>query len=807
MCNRDRVWAVIVIVLSLATPALAWEIPLSLDEYWGQGGLRREYWQQVSGVRRVTGGVPLLPGQATDVSQLRLMIRDAGGQVTPVPAQFRVLARWWRLDKSIRWVLVDFGVTVPVTEMRRFFLTTGTEPAPAPEQPVTVRETKDLIAVTTGPARFVVNRKRFAFLDHAYIDENGDNEFADDEDLLATTPDHGTVLEDTYGERYYGSEDTRSVEVVEAGPMRVCVRARGMHRARGGKGFSRGMYSYDYLMHFYAGGTDVYVDLVIGNNPPKSTGSPTFEDASLLMKLAGGATGFRLYGAAPLDGTFEGQESICLYQDSNGAETWEQACGHYGPKSVSFRGYRITKRSADGEAVIGRGDRARGLAHLFNDRGGLIVHTRDFWQGFPKGVEVSADGTVRVGLFPRECAAVHFLEDASAKGHEIALHFYRLKREPLYPTDGAKRPWPHYVADCWDYRLSPRPPLEHIAAAGALNDLGPFSVPVYGFFDYPLEVMNRKLFMTERYWGNGYGWQMYGSRWYAHGGHSSRGARQPIRDDYYLYRWYVTGGRGWLVAGDARSRHFRDVRCYRIEDQDPFGFKSWDKFRKANRSEDWTNRPQPDDGEIKKYTQGIWRRSTWWLPNPAHMTLDLIYDRYLLFGDHRAFENMRVVAGHGGNYAAYSKPVVHRATGWSWRALERYWELTGDKDAEACLMDTLKNYEGMIGKEIPLPKGGGGVNWWFTQVFSRAVAMTALHTGDKRALDLCKTLASQVEPKQGKYFCTLFAVLYHLTGEAKYKRTVLGEGDGQSLLTVSTWGDFPASAHWLLHQPPRVKKR
>jgi len=805
-----RGWLLGIAVLGLLVgPAPAWEIPLTVREEWGQGGMRR-----------VTGGVPLLVGQAKEASNLRLAVRDKDGRLKAIPAQFRVLARWWRpsvnsgrpepvegrADNSIRWVLVDFATNIGTFQAKTFTLTTGTEPAPAPASPIRVEETDEAVTVTTGPARFVINRKRFAFLDHAFIDANSDGAFAADEDLLATTPDEGTVLEDTFGERYYSSEGTKSVEVVERGPMRVCVRARGMHRARGGKGYSHGMYAYDVFLHFYAGSTNVSVDPIIGNNPPKSTGSPTFEDASLMMKLRGGATGYRLYGAAPLDGGLKTGESVCLYQDSNGAETWQRCKGHYGPQTVAFRGYRITKRVGDKETVITRGDQARGIAHLFNGKAGVIVHTKSFWQQFPKAVEVSADGTLRLGLFPRESIVPHYLEDACAKGHEVLLHFYSRARKTVYAADGARRTWPHVVADLWDYPVYPRPTLTHIAATGALTDVGPASIPVRGYEDYALEVNARRLFMTDRYRGNGYGWQMYGSRWLSHGGHSSRGARQPMRDDNYLYRWYWTGGRNWRVVGNNRSRHFRDVRCYRIEDQDPFGFKSWKTFSQANRSEDWTHRPQPTDDEIKKYSQGLWSRSTWWLPNPAHMTLDLLYDRYLLFGDIRAFENMKVVAGHGGNYAAYGKPYVHRATGWSWRALERYWELTGDKDAEQCLMDTLKNYEPLIGK-TPLVSGtAGNVNWWFTQVFSRAVAMTALHTGEKRALDLCKTLAvGKAEAGQARYFCTLFAVLYHLTGEAKYKKAVLGEGTGDSLLTVATSGDFPATAHWLLNQPPKAR--
>ena len=798
----------------------AFEIPLAVEEQWGQGG-----------PRYVTCGVPLLPGQAKDVKDLRLVVTGADGKRVAVPAQFRVLARWWRADNSIRWVLVDVATDVGGSQTKTFLLTTKTPDVSETSDvsPLSVRQTDDAITVTTGPAQFVIDRRRFTFLKHARLDANKDGAFTDDEDLLATDSGHGTVIEDTFGETYTGGAGTASVDVIEAGPVRVRVRARGVHRAAEGRGFSKGMYQFDVFLDFYAGSTDVKADVVLANNFTTSHGAPTFEDASLLMKLAGGATGFRLYGEAPLDGRLGAGESYLMLQDSNGAETWRVAQGHFGPSTSSFRGYRVLGRHKPGftvervrpaayeyvqlkedkeatvtEEIVTQGGQARGLAHFYNDRGGLIVHTQRFWEQFPKGVEVFADGTLRLALFPREYKAPHYFEDASGKGHVAILHFYDRKQKNRYAADGAKRTWPHVFADCWDYPVFLRPPMAHMAACGALTDVGPFTPPTRGFQSWPMEIHYRRMLMTDRYWGNGFGWQVFGSRWQAHGGHSSRGARQPIKEDAWLYKWYVTGHREWLVYGENRSRHFRDVRCYRIEGQDPFGFKSWDAFRKVNRSEDWTGRPQPKDEETSKYSQGAWRRSTWWLPNPAHMTLDLLYDRSLLFGDQRALENMRIIAGHGGNFSGYYRPYVHRQTGWSWRALERYWELTGDAGAEQCLMDTLKNYEPLIGK-TPLVCGKGTkVNWWFTQVFSRAVAMTALHTRDKRAIDLCKTLAVGKESRAG-YYCTLFAVLYHLTGEATYKQAVLDSTKGgDTLLTVNTNGDFPATAHWLLNQPPNA---
>jgi hypothetical protein len=787
-----------ILFLSLS-PAAAWEVPLEVEENWGQGGFRH-----------VSGGVPLLQGQAKEVSDLRLAVRTADG-LTPVPAQFRVLARWWRADNSIRWVLVDFQTTMGGTQAKTFVLTDAKLGAPAPKPPCVAAETDDEITVTTGPAKFVIHKKQFAFLRHAYLDENGDGTFTDDEDLLETSADLGLVIEGTLGETYYGSEDPWYVQILEAGPVRVRVRARGTLRGRAGKGYSRGMADYDVFLNFYAGSTDVYADVVLDNCPKESRGSPAFEDASLWLKMAGGATRYRVYGATRLDGGFGGEDSLCLYQDSNGAETWQRCTGSPSKTQiVRFRGYKLWKRSgrklAEGQGVdddkdvyagsaeVAHGDQARGLVQLMNNRGGIVIHTKDFWQQFPKAVEIFKDGRVRLGLFPREFRLPHFLEDTTGKGHEIILQFYSRKMKNTYARDRGRHTWAHVFADCWDYRVFPRPSLEHIAATGALTDLGPMTVPEQLFPGYPIEVTKRRLFMTDRYHGNGYGWQVWGERWLSMGGHSRHGARQPIKEDNYLYKWYVTGDKGWLEVGDDRSRLFRDVRTHRVNNQDPFGFDSWGTFRKHTNSEDWTERPKPDNAEIKKYAQGKWGRPRWELPNPAHMTHDLLYDRSLLFGDQRAAEGMRMIAGHG-IYSTH-RAYVHRASGWSWRATERYWERTGNKDAEALLKRIIAKQSELIGKNPKAP------NSWFYQIYSRACAMTALHLRDRKTLELCKTLAKgkQANPR---YDCTLWAVLYHLTGEKNYKTELLGKDNGRGLLKAGTNGDFPATAHWLVNQPPK----
>ncbi|HOX05487.1 MAG TPA: hypothetical protein PK280_03715 [Planctomycetota bacterium] len=771
--------------LLAVSAASAWEIPLTVDN------------PARSGVPPyISGGVPLLAGQAKEATDLTLAVKGPDGKLAAIPAQFRVLARWWRGDNSIRWVLVDFPSSAVPGEKKVVYLTDAKLEAAAPKQTVKVEDKGETLVVSTGVAVFTVNKAKFNFLQSAVVDG---------EELLEGSPDLGTVIEDNLGGKYYASEGTKAVEVLEAGPVRVQIRARGQHKARDGKGYSRGYYGYDVFMNFYAGSSEVGADVILTNNFAKSIGEPLMKDASLVLKLAGGAQGCRLYGAAPKDLPLAAGESAAIYQDSNGAETWENCTGGIG-KVTRFRGYRLLKRAGGKEDVVTQGDQARGTAHLYNDKGGVVLLMRNFWQQFPKTVETGADGTLRLGMFPRECASPHYLDDCAGKGHEIVLHFYA-KGKSRYAADDAGRTWPHVLADAWDVPALPRPEIEHIAATGALTDLGPFVVPTRGFEDYDVGINIRRMLMSDKYYGNCIGWQVYGERWLSWGGHSTHGARQPIKEDDYLWRWYVTGGGGWLDAGINRARLFRDVRAYRIDDVDALSFKSWAEFKVANTSEsrEWTSRPIPKDEELAKYQAGIEWHARWEFPNPEHCTLDLLYDRYLLFGDQRAYENMRVVAGHGGYFAIAHAPAIHRNTGWSWRALERYWELTGDKRAKELLDQCIAAYSPLIGQTNLWFQAKEYQHEWFTMIFTRAAAMTALHTGDPKALDICRALASDKDGK-ADYFSTILAVLWHLTGEEKYKDPVLKKtNDGRKLLVVHDNDGFLPSAAWLLKQPAKGK--
>ena len=811
ICHRTVVSALVCSATLFSTAAEPLSLKLTVKETTGSGG-----------TCFVTTGVPLLPGQAGDGKRLRVL-DDKGRDVL---AQFRPLARWWRGDGSLRWVLVDFPAKLRAYQTKTFLLEADrTDPY---ESPLAVKEDDDRITIVTGPAEFVINRKAFNLFDRVRIDRNGDGKFAADEECVSPGHCAGSVVEDTYGRLYTAAAGTRDVRVEESGAVRVCVVAKGAHRAPDGKGYSRGMYRYDTRLHFYANSSAVRVDHVLNNCFPEPIGTPTFEDHSLLLKLnfkgevshnpemkdKGAFVMYAAYGVGPRqDGLEEGQ-SLCMVQDSNGAETWREAPGYTGVKSadlVSFRGYRIYQKEKGKETVVDAGDNARGVMEFHGERFGLVIVPRHFWQQFPKALEVGYDGTARIGIFPREYKAPHWLQDAAGGGLECWLYFYgrQLKggARPQFPRDGQTRsqwwqllrdrPWPHVVADTLlPVRVALCPP-EQYAACGALSDSGPYA-PIAGGTPYPLEITERRFFTSEYLKGNGYGWQVFGTRWEECAGHSPWNY-EPIGSSDYLFRYIHTRHPSWLEAGRRRNMQFRNIRAYKVDDDNRFRFSSWEEARANMECEGWCSRAKslPQDPEAKKYQQGLWKRSSWELPNPAHNNLDELYDLYCLFGDTRALEGMRSVAGVGGAYAAFRGMHIHRATGWCLRSLLRYYELTGDEQALPVVSRAVDNCWKMVAE-----KGYRHVprieykNTWFYNVFGRAVILAYQTTGDERMRDLAIGMTQGRASKSSHPALNSFA--YDQTGQTKYLSEVPEK-------YIKVGGYFPAcdAYRWMKPRPDK----
>jgi hypothetical protein len=103
----------------------------------------------------VSSGVCFKPGEVKDLARLALI--DADGQ--PVPAQFSPLVKLE--DGSFQWVLVDFQSSVAAGARATFTVKEGTPKAPA--QPVVVKEAGGVYTVANGQIEFVVDTARPEF--------------------------------------------------------------------------------------------------------------------------------------------------------------------------------------------------------------------------------------------------------------------------------------------------------------------------------------------------------------------------------------------------------------------------------------------------------------------------------------------------------------------------------------------------------------------------------------------------------------------------------------------------------------------
>ena len=75
-----------------------------------------------------------------------------------------------------------------------------------------------------------------------------------------------------------------------------------------------------------------------------------------------------------------------IYQDSSGGPNWDSA-NHVDKDmkvSTSFRGYRVFQ----GSERVRDGHRAAGWLRAGSGAGAVAVSVRDFWQNFPKALEL-----------------------------------------------------------------------------------------------------------------------------------------------------------------------------------------------------------------------------------------------------------------------------------------------------------------------------------------------------------------------------------------------------------------------------------
>ena len=475
---------------SAARPARALDVDLTVRE---SAGVPRN--GEVA-----TTGVPLPMGALSS---------PQAAAISGVDAQFQSLATW--ADGSVKWLLVSFPVTLSAWETGTYQLIDGGGDAAGGE--LTVSEASGVVTVDTGPLKFTLKEAGFNLFDEVWLDTSGDGSFTSDERMVSSRTTNGSLVEDTSGNTYssvQGPNVTLTVE--EAGPLRAVVHFVGRHSgaagdfldfegrvfATRGRSDVRVQYSQKNMTPTgtYAGGNQPLCRWLAGEGSQGGAiNSAHFEDLSLVTRVdLTGTAAYALEGN-PGRGVSTGTltADAMLYQDSSGGPYW------YVTGGTTIGGYELRH----GSSVVDTGTQAEGFADINDGTRGLAVGIRHFWENFPNKVEVSPDGTVTVGVMPREFADPYEHRPGERKTHDTLFYFHAGNASSAGVSD---------VAAAFQSPLRAMASARHYADTGVFEDMVPYDPA--SFNDYEVHnAVGAEGFLHIRDQADFYGWQDFGDAW------------------------------------------------------------------------------------------------------------------------------------------------------------------------------------------------------------------------------------------------------------------------------------------------------
>lgn len=399
----------------------------------------------------VTLGVPFARGELQPASSVRIV----GPAGNAADAQFRAMALWD--DGSVRWLKCDFQASVNANSSVQYDLQTGT--AHTPDTELTVSETANEIIVTTGPLRFVVSKTNFNLFEQVWLDLNGDRQYTLDEEILS--PGSPGAIVTANGRDYLASvQPPEQIEIEEQGPMKVVIKSSGRHY--NGSDY---LLKYETRIYAYAGQPFVKLWHVYANGQSVGTlggsADPAFSAEfdryalELQLNLSGAKT-------ARLGGD-DGEEFSAVLAGGNDIRLLQ-----HDRDDVNVP---LAFDILQGNATLSSGARAEGWGDLSDDKWGLLISSRYFWQKYPKGVFFADNGRVAFEPAPTP----EYFWPAMGSGDEVLLYFHpaseatqaqqkamSLSKHPLFPrttprqyvrshafyalSEGFPSRWPRYAA-------------------------------------------------------------------------------------------------------------------------------------------------------------------------------------------------------------------------------------------------------------------------------------------------------------------------------------------------------------------------
>jgi YetA-like protein len=508
----------------------------------------------------VSFGVMLPRGKLTGPGLCRLQT-PAGESL---PGQCEPLGHW--PDSSVRWLLVDAVVPagtacdgdgeVVISPGRR--ITKNGE--------LQVSEGEQFVLVASDRLHVKIHKQRGSW--QASLDE-----MTGDEDVArgplgarrCTAVGELPQLTDCRGRQH--AAVVRDVRIVTAGPVRATIEVRAEYPHVRGLRLS-------VRWSFFAGTGLALADVTL-HNPRRArhlgglwdlgdAGSVTFRDFSLPVGLAT-AEDCRVWYRCETSQPWKTAADGCLeiYQESSGGENWNSRnhLDRNGKMPLRFRGYR--GRAGEHEFS---GERATPLVVVESAGGSLSASIDEFWQQFPKAMEV--DGCrLTLRLFPRQTAEPFELQGGEQKTQRVAMEL---------------------SAGSFDMQNRVNVPLLRVQPAG-LSD-GNATIPALpSWEDADPAILARVDELAEEFLEGSrgllanrervdeYGWRNYGD---VHADHEELHyhGRGPLISHYnnqfdllggFLLQFLRTGEVRWMELADSLARHVIDIDIYHTTEDRP----------------------------------------------------------------------------------------------------------------------------------------------------------------------------------------------------------------------------------------------
>jgi hypothetical protein len=717
----------------------------------------------------VAMGVPL--DEASNVlSTSQLMILAPDGN--EVPSQWRVARRWRSTPGNaaapIQWALALFPVDLAPGQMKQYRLgkrTASDLPAPPlPAKPVDVAVEGTALTIETGVARFEFATNVHSGFGNVYLDLDGDGVYGStpDELVLAGAKNLGPVLIDRFDGIYLGAGDTAPKYVIEEqGPVRAVIRVDALHQPFGTGTIGRDYLKFTTRYYFTAGSSAVRVEHSIQN--------------SYLTQPLGAITigrylhHSRLKATDPVRVRFGGDDGnpatlpisvpapleVVQFQDSHGGNNWNTP-------GTTFPGWRVfagtpnvvRPESFPATPPIKSGPRAAGWMDVESGTRGMFVSLRYPWQNYPYAMRALYDGTVVVDMLPSEFAGEHWLDDAQRKTWDLVYQFHGPVFDPALASAVHQRP------------LRPRVNLSYLRGTSGWGDFGDIRKPA--LTEEAMIAEGKKqlsIFQGTLESKGSYGWQNFGEYTWAKSTHATGSPRNRLT---WFDRFMICGGYAWFERAETFALHSMDLRKYHIDgfkyENHPGcilseGIPGWPSTNMLGRDQIPASLA-PYNSQIPLYGHG------WNGYDGEHMTVDDLYEYYLLTGSYNALDSMRKI-GEGilsWKVIAQDKSISSsRFKGWVMRSLLQIHGVVGDPRLMDRARDLLISSDNFRGKS-PSPEtgktyryltrhvyGGGthGMDEEYDMPWQIAVAVYGFagyyrETGDMMARDMLIDIAAYV---------------------------------------------------------------